>query len=287
MIFSPPDAPAGWSPDDLDPLAAMMRGKRTVIVSGAGCSTESGIPDYRGPQTRQRARNPIQYLEFARSPEARRRYWARSAVGWPSVRDAAPNAAHRAVARLERAGLVGGVITQNVDRLHQKGGAERVIELHGALAEVRCLGCGEREHRDALQRRIEALNPKLSAPRAAEIAPDGDAEIGDDSSFRVPSCRRCQDGVLKPDVVFFGENVPKPRVERAFGLVEEADALLVLGSSLAIHSGLRFVKRAARRPIPIAIVNLDETRGDPMADLIVRARLGDALPELAKKLGAS
>lgn len=268
----------------LDALADLLRGRRVAVLSGAGCSTESGIPDYRGPETRRRARNPVQYQAFMTDPGARVRYWARSTVGWPRFRQARPNAGHAALAHLEAAGVVYGVVTQNVDRLHQAAGSRRVVELHGALAEVRCLTCGALSSREAHQRRLAALNPGW-APRTAELAPDGDAELGDVAGFLVPACRDCG-GVLKPNVVFFGESVPRATVEAAYALVAEADVLLVVGSSLAVYSGYRFVRWAAQAARPVAIVTLGATRGDALATLRVEARLGEALPRLAAALAA-
>ena len=266
-------------------LVALLWGRRTVVLSGAGCSTESGIPDYRGPETRRRARNPIQYRAFIDDPDARARYWTRSAVGWPRVAAATPNAGHRALARLEAAGHVRGIITQNVDRLHQAAGSRRVVELHGALAEVCCLDCRRVEARTALQARILSLNPGWQ-PRHAELAPDGDAEVAPHApmGFRTPACLGCG-GVLKPDVVFFGESVPRERVASAYTLLAEADVLLVVGSSLAVYSGFRFVHQAARDGKPVAIVNLGDTRGDALAEVRMEGQLGEVLPRLADALG--
>lgn len=277
-----PDAAA--ITEGVEALASLLRGRRVVVLTGAGCSTESGIPDYRGPGTRARARSPIQHREFMTRPEVRARYWARSLLGWPHFSAAKPNAAHQALAALERDGRVLGLITQNVDRLHHKAGSQRVIELHGALARVRCLGCGEIEARAELQERLLALNPGF-AERAVELRPDGDAELAAEvvRSFYVPDCVRCG-GTLKPDVVFFGDNVAPPIVEAAFSLLEEGDALLVAGSSLAVYSGFRFVQRAADRHLPIGILNIGESRGDALADVRVEARVGDVLPRLAAAL---
>ncbi|MEY4580377.1 MAG: hypothetical protein RL701_5080, partial [Pseudomonadota bacterium] len=245
---------------------------------------ESGIPDYRGPETRRRARQPIRFQEYAASAEGRARYWARSMLGWPRFSRAQPNPAHRALVTLERAGLVTGIITQNVDRLHHAAGSGRIIELHGTLAEVRCLRCDEREARADLQQRLEALNPHLVDVQAA-LAPDGDTDLGSAylTGFRVANCLSC-DGVLKPNVVFFGENVPRPLVAEGLALVDDADVLLVLGSSLAVYSGYRFVKRAHERGKPIAIVTIGETRGDGIADLRVEGRLGAVLPWVVGEL---
>lgn len=265
-------------------LVELLRGRRVTVLTGAGVSTESGIPDYRGPETRRRARNPMQYRAFLREATARQRYWARSVVGWQRWKAARPNAGHHALVALERAGIVRGVITQNVDRLHHAAGSRRVVELHGSLAEVRCLECGEVEPRAALQERLLTLNPGW-ADRRAELAPDGDADLFDARvrAFRVAGCESCE-GVLKPHVVFFGEGVPRATVDEAFALLEEAEVLLVVGSSLAVFSGLRFVRRAAERGMPIAIVNLGETRGDAQATLRVEARAGELLPALAGML---
>lgn len=269
---------------DLAPLLELLRGRSVVTLTGAGCSTESGIPDYRGPGTRERARNPIQFRQFMRDARGRQRYWARSVVGWPRMASARPNAAHHALAALEGAGLLRGVITQNVDRLHHAAGSRRVVELHGALAEVVCLDCRAVESRAALQERLLALNPGW-ADRPAELAPDGDADLfaAAVERFVVADCVACA-GVLKPRVVFFGEGVPRPVVDDAFALLEEGEVLVVIGSSLAVFSGLRFVRRAAQRGMPIAIVNMGETRGDPHATLRVEARAGELLPRLAEAL---
>jgi NAD-dependent SIR2 family protein deacetylase len=272
--------------DGVAALAALLRGRRVVVLTGAGCSTESGIPDYRGPGTRARARNPIQHHEFVTRPEVRARYWARSVLGYGRFATARPNPAHHALAAMEAAGLVSGLLTQNVDRLHHAAGSARVIELHGALAEVRCLDCGAREPRAALQSRLLALNPGFTA-QPVELRPDGDAELPPEAvaAFRVAGCLACG-GTLKPDVVFFGDNVPRPTVEAAFALLDEGDALMVVGSSLAVYSGFRFVRRAAERALPIAFVNLGPARGDELAQVRVDARAGEVLPALAAALGA-
>lgn len=268
---------------ELDRLVALLHGRRLSVLTGAGCSTESGIPDYRGPETRRRARDPVKYRAFLTSEEARRRYWARAVVGWPKLASARPNAAHHAIARMQASGSISGLVTQNVDRLHAAAGSD-AVELHGALAEVRCMECGAIEGRDAVQERLRALNPDWDAQHA-EIAPDGDAELPAElvARFRVTECARCG-GFLKPNVVFFGETVPRQLVERAYSIVEGSDALLVVGSSLAVFSGYRFVRRAAERGIPVAIVNLGESRGDPYADVIVQGRAGEILPGLADAL---
>jgi NAD+-dependent protein deacetylase sirtuin 4 len=272
-------------------LAALMRGRLTVALSGAGLSTESGIPDYRGPRTIRRQRRPIYYHEFVGSPHTRARYWARSAIGWPRVSAARPNAGHAALAAMESAGLIIGVITQNVDGLHAAAGGRAILELHGALAEVVCLSCGVREQRAALQERILTLNPLWAEgpfrAAAAAAEPDGDAsaELPADGAFQVPACLSCG-GILKPDVVFFGENVPRERVRDAMTMLGRAQVLLVVGSSLAVYSGYRFVAQAVQDGKPVAIVNRGPTRADPVAAVRVEAALGVALPLLSEALGA-
>ena len=268
----------------LNDLSALLQGRRTVVLTGAGCSTESGIPDYRGPLTRQKARNPILYKAFISEANTRVRYWSRSIIGWRRIHEAAPNAAHEAIAELEARGFINGVITQNVDRLHHKAGSDRVVELHGTLSEVYCLDCGQSEKRETFQKRLQWLNPGWSHS-GHDIAPDGDVELGevDVSQFRVPTCCICN-GVLKPNVVFFGENVPKCRVDAAWQLYEEAEMILVVGSSLAVFSGYRFVLKAAKEGRPIAIINLGPTRGDAHASCCVDQEAGMVLPRLLNKL---
>ena len=253
------------------------------VLSGAGISTESGIPDYRGPSSALRARLPMTIGEFRGSPAARQRYWARAHIGWRRMQAAQPNAGHRAVAGLQEAGAIGGIITQNVDGLHQAAGARDVIELHGTLGRIVCLECGATGDRQALDQRLRAANPDLHWDITAVSKPDGDVELNDDqvTRFQLAGCERCGADMLKPDVVFFGENVPRPRVQRCFDLVDGAASLLVLGSSLTVMSGLRFVRRAREAGIPVAIVNRGATRGDPLADIKIDAALGDVLPALA------
>ena len=276
----PIDAPSGT----IASVAALLRGRAVVALTGAGMSTRSGIPDYRGPDAPTPRRDPMRIAELLGSEGARRRSWARSVVGWPRFAAARPNVAHAAIAGLEAAGVVIGTITQNVDRLHQAAGARKVVELHGALHRARCLECSTLEDRAALQARLLDLNPVLR-DFSAPIAPDGDALLPDAlvEGFVVPSCTRCG-GMLKPDVVFFGESVPRPNVEAASALVQRADAMLVAGSSLMVLSGLRFVREAARRESPIALVNLGPTRGDPHAAVRVDADVTHALPQLRAAL---
>jgi NAD+-dependent protein deacetylase sirtuin 4 len=274
----------GSSTEALRALAELLGGRRVVVLTGAGVSTESGIPDYRSPEASARVRRPIHGPEFVRSESLRRRYWARAMAGWETFRRAQPGRAHRALARLEARGVVMSVITQNVDRLHHAAGSRRVIELHGALAEVVCLACGALEDRDALQERMRMANRAWVAA-AAPAAPDGDADLDDRSiaAFAVPACLGCG-GPLKPRVVFFGENVARPIVEAAFGCVDQAEALLVAGTSLAVYSGFRFLRRAAERRIPIAIVNRGPVRGEEHAAIKVEASTGQVLDELARTL---
>jgi NAD-dependent SIR2 family protein deacetylase len=270
--------------DHVRRLVELVSAGAVVVLSGAGMSTESGIPDYRGPTGAARRHGPMTYREFVSDPQARRRYWARSQVGWRHVARARPNAAHNAVAALEHAGLLHGTITQNVDGLHQRAGSRDVIELHGSLATVVCLSCGARCSRREMARRLRATNPGFDL-HMSRIAPDGDADLPHDvvEGFTVVSCHRCA-GVVKPDVVFFGEQVPPGRVARCFELVGAARCLLVLGSSLTVMSGYRFVLRARELGLAIAIVNRGPTRGDRDALVKVDARLGEVLPQLVELL---
>jgi NAD-dependent SIR2 family protein deacetylase len=261
-------------------LASLIAAGGVTILSGAGLSTESGIPDYRGPTGLNRRAQPMTYQTFTGSAAARQRYWARSHLGWRQVAQAAPNLGHQAVAELERRGQLTGIITQNVDGLHQAAGAQQVIELHGSLSRVRCLGCGQRTARTELDRRLRAANPEWDA-LPGQLNPDGDAVVAAEAEarFQVVDCTGCG-GVLKPDVIFFGENVPRPRVDSCYELVSGSQALVVLGSSLTVMSGYRFVRHAARLDIPVAIVNQGPTRGDPEATFTVNAPLGRTLSAL-------
>jgi NAD-dependent SIR2 family protein deacetylase len=284
----PTELSTGLRPDaGIDALADLVADGGVVVLSGAGLSTESGIPDYRGATGSLRRHTPMTYQTFTGDPRGRHRYWARSFVGWRQIRRARPNDGHRAVGELQAAGLLGGVITQNVDGLHQAGGAREVVELHGGLDRTVCLNCGDVADRAELDERLRAANPHFG-PRTDEINPDGDAELPDEvlDGFVMVGCRACGDGPLKPDVVFFGETVPRDRVERCFDLVQDADTLLVLGSSLTVMSGYRFVLRAAKLGITVAIVNVGPTRGDAKADVRVDAPLGVVLPALAARVAA-
>jgi NAD-dependent SIR2 family protein deacetylase len=258
-----------------------------VALTGAGMSTDSGIPDYRGPGSPRRS--PMTYQDFTRSARARQRYWARSHVGWRRMAGARPNAGHRALAALGRAGLVDAVITQNVDELHGAAGSEPVVDLHGRLSQVVCLGCGSTSSRDRLHERLALLNPgwadRDDLPEA-DVAPDGDVDLDDTAGFVVAACEVCG-GVLKPDVVFFGENVPVPRVERCYRLVEGARLLLVAGTSLTVFSGRRFVARAAREGIPVVAVNRGPTRAEQLADVLVPGGCSEVLAAWSMRLTGS
>ncbi|ETK37061.1 NAD-dependent deacetylase [Microbispora sp. ATCC PTA-5024] len=279
----PPAEAAGG--DAFGMLADLVSDGDVVVLSGAGLSTESGIPDYRGETGRARRADPMTYQTFVRSESARRRYWARSHLGWRQIARAAPNAGHHAVAELQDRGLLAGIITQNVDGLHQAAGAREVIELHGGLDRVVCLSCGERTSRYLLEERLRSANPRWDA-EAGEINPDGDVVLTDEQvrDFRVVDCLGCG-GLLKPDVIFFGENVPPSRVRACYALTERAGTLLVLGSSLTVMSGYRFVRHAAERAIPVAIVNRGATRGDAHALVALDAPLGATLTALLSGLG--
>ncbi|MFD8013108.1 NAD-dependent protein deacetylase [Streptomyces sp. NPDC058955] len=279
------DLPPGTT--DLEPVVDVVRAGRVVVLSGAGISTESGIPDYRGEGGSLSRHTPMTYQDFTGGAPARRRYWARSHLGWRTFGRARPNDGHRAVAAFGRAGLLAGVITQNVDGLHQAAGSDGVVDLHGSLDRVVCLGCGDVSARRELARRLEEANPGFD-PVPAALNPDGDADLTDEqvADFHVVPCVVCG-GVLKPDVVFFGETVPAVRVERCRELVREAASVLVLGSSLTVMSGLRFVRQAAQAGTPVVIVNRDPTRGDTLAAARVALPLGKALTSVAERLGVA
>lgn len=284
-----------WTPTDSlppattdpAPVVEALRGGGVLVLSGAGISTESGIPDYRGEGGSLSRHTPMTYQDFTGGAQARRRYWARSHLGWRTFRRARPNAGHRAVAAFGRSGLLSGVITQNVDGLHQAAGSEDVVELHGGLDRVVCLSCGTFVSRREVARRLEEANPGFE-PVAAAVNPDGDADLTDEQvgDFRVVPCAVCG-GVLKPDVVFFGEAVPPARVEHCRELIRGATSLLVLGSSLTVMSGLRFVRQAAGAGKPVLIVNREPTRGDPQAVTRISLPLGPALSTVCDRLGVA
>jgi NAD-dependent SIR2 family protein deacetylase len=273
-------APAG-----LADLVGLVGRGRTVVLTGAGLSTDSGIPDYRGPSGALRKHTPMTFQSFTGDPVARHRYWARSYLGWRQIHRARPNAGHFGVTTLQHAGLLDGIVTQNVDGLHQAAGATGVIELHGGLDRVICRNCGHVVDRARLDAALHAANPAFDAT-VSRINPDGDADLADEdlAGFVMVDCEACGDGPLKPDVVFFGETVPRDRVEQCFALVDQAGCLLVLGSSLKVMSGFRFVLRAAKLGIPVAIVNQGPTRGDGHCTVRVDAPLGVVLPALAAHL---
>ncbi|MFJ6391203.1 NAD-dependent protein deacetylase [Streptomyces sp. NPDC091972] len=279
----PPDLPPATT--DLRPVVDALGAGGVLVLTGAGISTESGIPAYRGEGGSLSRHTPMTYQDFTAGPQARRRYWARSHLGWRTFGRARPNAGHQAVAAFARHGLLSGVITQNVDGLHQAAGAEGVVELHGSLARVRCLACGAVTSRRDLAVRLEEANAGFR-PVAAGINPDGDADLSDEqvADFRVVPCADCG-GILKPDVVFFGEPVPAQRIENCREMVRAARSLLVLGSSLTVMSGLRFVRQAAQSDKRVLIVNRDPTRGDQLAHTRVSLPLGTALTSVAGALG--
>ncbi|MDX1379979.1 MAG: NAD-dependent protein deacetylase [Xanthomonadales bacterium] len=263
-----------------DVLDLLRRHPKVVALTGAGISAASGIPTYRDDDGRWRGRAPIQHQQFIDDEASRRRYWARSMHGWRHVADARPNAAHHALAALEQAGVVTGLVTQNVDRLHQRAGQRRVVDLHGRLDRVLCLDCGFEKTRAEMQRALESLNPAVNGAEPS-LRPDGDAEVEDAwiAGFRVPPCPQC-DGVLMPDVVFFGGSVPRVRVEAVVADIAAADALLVAGSSLAVYSGYRFCLMAVELGKPLVIVNRGPTRADGVATLLWREDCTEALPAI-------
>lgn len=257
-------------PDRAAALAELLRGRRSVVLTGAGISTPSGIPDYRGPDSP--GRTPMTFQQFVGDPAFRRHYWARNHLGWRHMEAARPNAAHLLLADWERRGIVTGVITQNVDLLHLKAGNRRLVDLHGTYAVVICLDCGLRQSRWALHEQLERLNPgfieRVTSRGAIEVAPDADAVLAETSDFRMVDCRVCS-GVLKPDIVYFGENVPASRVHAANDLVDSSDVLVVVGSSLTVRSGYRFVRRAVTTGTPVAVVNRGRTRAHDEATLTI------------------
>ncbi|MGH8280224.1 MAG: NAD-dependent protein deacetylase [Gammaproteobacteria bacterium] len=260
--------------------------RHVVALTGAGVSTESGIPDYRDGQGRWKRKPPVQFRDFVQNPGTRQRYWARSLIGWRFFSGAQPSAAHRALAELEHRGRLQQVITQNVDGLHQRAGSRHVIDLHGRLDRVVCLNCGNEIDRDSFQEPLTALNPGWDQ-YAARIAPDGDADLDDVDfgNFVVPDCARCG-GILKPDVVFFGESVPRERGARALAAVEAADALLAVGSSLMVWSSFRLVRAAAERHIPVAAINCGRTRADDLLAFKWESECGALLAQVAARLAA-
>ena len=267
------------------PLLHWMSERSFAVLTGAGISTSSGIPDYRDSEGVRRGRQPMMFQEFLNAPEARRRYWARAMLGWPRVRAAQPNAAHEALATLEHHGLISGVITQNVDTLHDQAGSHDVIELHGSLHWVLCLDCRKRTERDVIQQRLLDQNPYLASVDAVQ-APDGDTLLDEafEARFQVPHCPHCGGERMKPDVVFFGENVAAPTAARAMEKVEQADGLLVVGSSLMAFSAFRLCRPMADQGKPLVAINLGKTRADDLLDLKIGASCEVLLPQLTQRL---
>lgn len=257
-------------PDRAAALADLLRGRQAAMLTGAGISTPSGIPDYRGPDSP--GRTPMTYQQFVGDPAFRRHYWARNHLGWRHMEAARPNTAHLTLADWERRNVVTGVITQNVDLLHLKAGSRKLVDLHGTYAVVTCLDCGHRQSRWALHEELEQLNPgfleRVASRGAIEVAPDADAVLTDTSDFRMAGCQACS-GVLKPDIVYFGESVPAARVHAANDLVDASDLLVVVGSSLTVRSGYRFVRRAVTTGKPVVVVNRGRTRAHDDATLTI------------------
>jgi NAD-dependent SIR2 family protein deacetylase len=265
----------------LDEAVALLGGRTVAVLTGAGVSTDSGIPDYRGEGAP--VRNPMTFQQFLSGERYRKRYWAGSHLGWRSFRAATPNEGHRALAQLEAAGVTNGVVTQNVDALHERAGSRRVVDLHGTVDRVVCLTCGQSFARDVVAARLSAANPWLDEPESVRLAPDGDVEVADIDAFVVPECTVCG-GMLKPDVVFFGEFVPVERFAEARSLVVGADALLIAGSSLVVNSGIRLLDQATRRKMPVVVVNRGVTKGDPRATVKIDAGTSETLTALARRL---
>jgi NAD-dependent SIR2 family protein deacetylase len=266
----------------VDELSQRLAAGRVLVLTGAGVSTDSGIPAYRDERGAWKGREPIQYRDFVASEMVRRRYWARSMLGFPLLAGATPNAAHHALFTLEARGALSLLVTQNVDGLHRTAGSANVVDLHGRIDQVRCLGCGALTPRAVLQTELAQRNPDFMTARAV-VKPDGDAELDDVDyrDFQIPACTLC-DGMLKPDVVFFGENVPAERVTRAMAALEQAKLLLIAGTSLMVFSGFRFARAAARFGVPIAIVNQGVTRADELSALKISGNVGEVLSQAAR-----
>ncbi|WP_091233117.1 Sir2 family NAD-dependent protein deacetylase [Microbacterium sp. 3J1] len=262
--------------------AELLRGRRIALLTGAGISTDSGIPAYRGEGARTRS-DPMTIQRYLGDEAARRRYWVGGHLGWRAFARAEPNPGHRALAEMEASGLVTGVITQNVDGLHLRAGSSRVIEVHGTMRRVSCLHCGQIFDRRDIASQIEELNPWITVPENVKLAPDGDVLPESTDGFVVPTCTVCG-GMLKPDVVFFGEYVPQDRFRAAESLLRSSDALIVAGSSLVVNSGVRLVERARRRSIPLVIINREPTRADVWADVTIAAGTSDVLPAIQEIL---
>jgi NAD-dependent SIR2 family protein deacetylase len=268
-----------------DTLLNLMHSKSLVVLTGAGISTSSGIPDYRDSEGVRRGRQPMMFQEFLNAPEARRRYWARAMLGWPRVRIARPNAAHQSLATLQTHGIITGVITQNVDTLHDQAGSHDVVELHGSLHWVVCLDCRQRTERDVIQLSLEAQNPYLAGVDATQ-APDGDTLLDEsfEARFQVPHCPHCGGERMKPDVVFFGENVAPPTAAKAMARVEQADGLLVIGSSLMAYSAFRLCRTTVDQGKPIIAINIGKTRADDLLTMKLETPCEQLLPHLTGQL---
>ncbi|MCU1750296.1 NAD-dependent protein deacetylase [Pseudomonas sp. 6D_7.1_Bac1] len=271
--------------EQLDHLQNLMADQPLLVLTGAGISTPSGIPDYRDTDGVRRGRQPMMYQEFLKAPESRQRYWARAMLGWPRVRQARPNQAHEALATLQAQQLIAGLITQNVDTLHDQAGSPDVIELHGSLHRVLCLDCGQRSDRDSIQRIMETQNPYLAGVDAVQ-APDGDTLLAPAfvSHFQVPRCPHCEGERMKPDVVFFGENVAQATAAKAMAAAEQAAGLLVVGSSLMAFSAFRLCRAITDRGKPLIAINLGKTRADDLLDMKIEASCEQLLPLLAERL---
>ncbi|MGZ0710946.1 Sir2 family NAD-dependent protein deacetylase (plasmid) [Coraliomargarita sp. W4R53] len=266
----------------LEQAAAALEGRRIAVLTGAGVSTDSGIPDYRGQGAP--TRTPITADQYVSNESARRRYWVGSHLGWRAFASAAPNEGHRALSALESRGLVTGVVTQNVDGLHVGAGSKRVVELHGTMRRVFCTRCGQVFDRRDLALRVEALNPWITVPENVLLGPDGDVLPESTEGFVIPECTVCE-GMLKPDVVFFGEFIPAEKFREAEQLVHSSEALIIAGSSLVVNSGIRLLERARRRKLPIVIINRGVTRGDARATVKVNAGTSEVLAALVARLG--
>lgn len=267
--------------DTIEKAIGVLTGRTIAVLTGAGVSTDSGIPDYRGKGTKHTT--PMSFAQYLESEENRRRYWAGSHLGWRRFISVEPNIGHRALAGLEKSGAVNGIVTQNVDGLHRRAGSSRVIELHGTMNNVLCLDCGQLFARESIARRLTDANPWLKVPENVALGPDGDVTPERLADFCVPNCPNCG-GMLKPDVVFFGELVPRGRFHAAFDLLGHAEALLIAGSSLAVNSGIRLLDRAVRNDKPVVIINRGSTKGDQRATVRLEGGTSEALATLAERL---
>ncbi len=265
----------------IDDAIGVLAGRSVAVLTGAGVSTDSGIPDYRGEGTQRST--PMSFAQYLDGEENRRRYWAGSHLGWRRFSNAQPNRGHHALAKLEANGVVNGIVTQNVDGMHRRAGSARVVELHGTMSNVFCLQCSQHFAREAIARQLTDANPWLATSADAALRPDGDVDTSRLTGFTAPHCSICG-GILKPDVVFFGELVPRARFRAAFDILKRADALLIAGSSLAVNSGIRLLDRAVRRELPVVIVNRGETKGDSRATVRLEGGTSEILAALAERL---